>query len=440
MNTLFLRKILRPEVNYNISTRLFQAFGGLVSIILISEFLSQIDQGFYYTIQSLAASYILFELGLSNTLVNFFSNSNNKAANKVNLNSINKFDLFSGSLLMYFFISIVAFFVLFFLGFLFLLSESRQDLLMVWLIISASISVNLNLLPHIVFIESNGFVIDVNKMRFYQAITSLLVLWIALVLGFQIFSLAFYFFCISICQLVFLLTRKNHLILLRKLSYSYKNLKHLLKAVFTTQAKVSLTWIFGYFTAAGLVPIVMKIHGPEIAGKFGMALQISTLCMMIAYALISTRVPYWGHTIAKNKFTTFRNDFLFRQKMALFLYVTIILSVLLVIAILRNYDLNFVDRILAPRELFLLFFNGFITLAVLIDAAFVRIHKTEIHHYQAISYTSSVLLAWWIFSLYSLNFHLYLLILCNLTLGLAMSKFLKYKFLNSYNFTESSNV
>jgi len=51
--------------------RLWQALSGVVTILLITHFLTPIQQGWYYSFLSLAAFYTLFDLGLSVVLVQF---------------------------------------------------------------------------------------------------------------------------------------------------------------------------------------------------------------------------------------------------------------------------------------------------------------------------------------------------------------------------------
>lgn len=55
------------------SQRSWQALSGLVSLILITKFLSPTDQGWYYTFSSFAALYTLFDFGLSTTLIQISS-------------------------------------------------------------------------------------------------------------------------------------------------------------------------------------------------------------------------------------------------------------------------------------------------------------------------------------------------------------------------------
>ena len=420
-----LKTVFRPEVSYSIAARLVQAIGGIGTMLLISLYLSEIEQGYYYAIQSLAASYVLFEMGLSNTLVNFFSNQSSDSSQSNNKSHDTARKLFAGSLILYLVMSVVAVLALLILGYMYLISEQRSDLVTVWVLITASIGINLNLLPHTVFIEAKGGVISTNKMRLVQAVFSLACLWAGLASGLGILSLAIYFCAMSLSQLLFILGRKSHITLISKLAISIFDFKKLVKQIFSTQLKVSLTWMFGYFTSAGLVPVIMKIHSPEIAGKFGMALQITTLVLMVSYSLISTRVPFWGAALAASEVSDFKRDFRKRQYAAFILYFLGAVAVLSSIYILIYMKVGFTSRILEPSLLGLLFLNGFFTLSVLCDAAYIRINKVEIHHYQSILYSIVFYLSLFLALKAEFQSHVLILLACNIIFGFGFSKFLK---------------
>ena len=62
---------MRFDITVIFAQRLWQALSGLVTILLLTHFLTPIQQGWYYSFLSLAALYTLFDLGLSIVLVQF---------------------------------------------------------------------------------------------------------------------------------------------------------------------------------------------------------------------------------------------------------------------------------------------------------------------------------------------------------------------------------
>ena len=71
LNSIFNKLGLDEAILYTSSARLIQAIGGMVTILLITNFLSKEEQGFYYTFASVLAIQIFFELGLGGILTQF---------------------------------------------------------------------------------------------------------------------------------------------------------------------------------------------------------------------------------------------------------------------------------------------------------------------------------------------------------------------------------
>ena len=49
--------------------RIWQAFAGVVTVVLVAKYLTPYQQGWYYAFTSLAALFALFELGLSSAIL-----------------------------------------------------------------------------------------------------------------------------------------------------------------------------------------------------------------------------------------------------------------------------------------------------------------------------------------------------------------------------------
>jgi len=67
-----LQKIgIDKAIAYTVLSRGFQAMGSNVSMLLITRFLTQVEQGYYYTFGSILAMQIFFELGLNGIIVQY---------------------------------------------------------------------------------------------------------------------------------------------------------------------------------------------------------------------------------------------------------------------------------------------------------------------------------------------------------------------------------
>jgi hypothetical protein len=430
-----IANILRPEVVFNISTRATQAFGGLVSIVLISRFLSVEDQGYYYAIQAFAASYVLFELGLSNTLINFFSNSKVSDDEAISKSRLSDGDMLAGAAYLYLCISLCMATILSVTGYFYLLSEARADLIGSWLLIISCIFVNLNCLPYLIYIEAKGGVIAINKMRLIQSLVSITALCLSLIYGLGVQSLGIYFTSVALVACLFFVVERNYRNLILNVHFLKETLHYLLKLILSTQIRVSLSWLFGYFTMAGLVPIILKIHGPEIAGRFGMTLQIVTLIMMVCFAFVSTRLAHWGALLSLAKHQEFETDFKLRKKYSVLSYITVSILFMIVIGVLRSNGFDFALRLEEPFFIILFLLNGFVTLIVMNDAAYIRIQKMELHHSQAIVYAVTLVLAILILKGEDYMLHIFIWLGCNIFLGFFLSKILIKKFRKKHGYS-----
>ena len=56
---------------YSSLARVIQAIGGVVSIFFVAKYLTDIEQGFYYTFGSIVAIQVFFELGLNGIITQY---------------------------------------------------------------------------------------------------------------------------------------------------------------------------------------------------------------------------------------------------------------------------------------------------------------------------------------------------------------------------------
>ena len=70
-NTLLNKIGVDAAIFYLSLGRILQGAGGLITLLLISRFMTQEEQGFYYTFASVLGIQVFFELGLVNILTQF---------------------------------------------------------------------------------------------------------------------------------------------------------------------------------------------------------------------------------------------------------------------------------------------------------------------------------------------------------------------------------
>ena len=117
------------------------------------------------------------------------------------------------------------------------------------------------------------------------------------------------------------------------------------------QWRLALQGVFNYFAHTSFVPIMFHFHGPEIAGKMGMTIQIITTIMMLSQIWIQTKIPKMGILVSQENFVALNNiwkrfsiiSFLMATSMAFcFIFAIIIMDYLSVTLSNRILDLNLV--------------------------------------------------------------------------------------------------
>ena len=71
MKKLINKLGIDKAIAYSSAARIVQAGSNIVTIFFLAKYLSQEEQGFYYTFGSLVAVQVFFELGLTNIITQF---------------------------------------------------------------------------------------------------------------------------------------------------------------------------------------------------------------------------------------------------------------------------------------------------------------------------------------------------------------------------------
>jgi O-antigen/teichoic acid export membrane protein len=186
-------------IAFTLFSRIFQAIGGLVTLILITKYLTKLEQGYYYTFGSILAIQIFFELGLSGIITQFVAHEN---ANLVWINStsFNGSEVSSSrlaSLLQFTIkwfvaISIILLFGLLIAGYYFFevfgKNDSNINWQIPWFILSVNTSLSLLISPILAFFEGLGAVKEVSKIRLLQQALQFLLVILFFHLGLKLYS------------------------------------------------------------------------------------------------------------------------------------------------------------------------------------------------------------------------------------------------------------
>lgn len=374
---------------------LFTLFGrgwsvaaGLVTIFMVTRFLSPELQGYYYTFNSLIALQIFVELGLTYVIVQFSSHEMARLAwqkdgtvrgdmqSKRRLQSLINFSItwFGSAALLMILILLPA-------GiFFFNLSVSADvpfNTSIPWSILVLFTAINLIITAAAAILEGCGKVSDIALLRFWQSLASVTVTWLVLWGGGGIYALMAN--CIMLTMVGGIWIWRKYRSFFLDIFKCPKNLPGMdwRNEIWPFQWKIALSWMSGYLIFQLFNPLLFATHGPIAAGKMGMSLQIIAAMNAAAMAWISTKVPTYGKLVATGQ--TRELDVLavrgFLQSFCFLL--SGIIGVGLVFFYLSEIKSSFSSRVLPLPLLFILAFVSLANHVVAVQAAYLRAHKEE---------------------------------------------------------------
>ena len=378
---------LDRAIIFTVLARGWASLAGIVTVILIARFLSPAEQGYYYTFGSLVALQIVFELGFSFVILQMASHerahlsispdyeiSGDPIAN-ARLASV-----FQKSVYWYAVAAILMAVTLLFGGFEFFAvhqhSSHAVDWQLPWAMVAVAASLTFQLDPVLSFLEGCGFVANVARLRFAQAITGSLLAWIALFSHHGLFAPAMMILGNAFASCLWLFGKRRLLLGL----FRYRTSQHRVqwrREVWPFQWRIAISWLSGYFIFQLFNPVLFAYRGPVEAGRMGMSLSLANALQAIAISWLNTKSAPFGTMIAKKNYDELDRSFFraLKQSIAVFLAGAIVICCLTVY--LTEAHIHFAQRILTPSVLSILLLSTAINVAVFGQALYLRAHKQE---------------------------------------------------------------
>jgi hypothetical protein len=338
-----------------LSTRIWNLFGYLFSFYFVSSYLSQFEQGYYYTLNSLIALQVFFELGFSYVIVqkssSLFSIWNNSKEEILRNDSFRNISSFFYYIIQWFLgCGVLLIIVLVILGKLFFSKDTSlvvSSLHSLWYLLVILTSVNLILTALLSFFEGYGKAIIVYKIKLFQNIVSQIVLWTSIFFGKGIYSLLLSNLALFLVGVIFVIMYfTNDIIELIKLRtnkfvYWFTNL-------FNFQSKVAISWISGYFQFQLLVPILFKFSGAVDAGRMGNTFSLVSGITSLSLALIQSKSWEYSALIAIHNFERLNEVFNKHFVQCILFSLFIGMGLFGVVLLLNYFEFSLSKKILPP--------------------------------------------------------------------------------------------
>jgi len=357
--TLRQRLGLDGPVAYTSLARLVSIVGSTGTVLLIAHFLSPIEQGYYYTLSSLVALQLLFELGFSFVIQQLAAHECAElqlhADGSVSGDPVAHARLASAlqlSIRWYTVAALAMGMVLAPLGMVFFTRHAAGGAPVAWqgpwvaAVVGSMIGLWFG--PCYSFMDGCGQIKAVAAMRFRMAIVGSVLAWSAMLLHHGLYAPALMILGQVGTGLHFLSGRRRFLTgLLRHPVGNWAI--HWTREVFPFQWRIAVSWTCSYFTIQVFIPILFAMRGPVEAGQMGMSLSITGYMTGLVLPWISTKTTPFGRMIAQHEFHGLDRLFLRTLGQALAIFSVIALAACAMSFLLPSVAPHLAQRMVAPQ-------------------------------------------------------------------------------------------
>ena len=314
---------------------IWRVISGPVSILLISIYTSQENQGYYYVFFNLLAAQQLFEAGIGFGLLRILSKNQKDIYildNNLDIKGDDKNNILNYlSIAVFWFItvSVIVLIIILPSGYKFLSNSSNTsntEWVMPWILFGISNAILIALSPISMILEGGGERDHVYKSRFIISIIGTISTWFSLYIGAQLYSLSISNLMVVLCSLYYYIPP-----IYKSISkiYSVKNIRlDSLKIFIKDQWRISTVWSTGYFAWNILPIIIFRLSGATVAGQFGMTNGVLTTISQFASTSINTKASYFGAEISNGHFIHAKRIFEQGIKLSCTLFVMGIISLI----------------------------------------------------------------------------------------------------------------
>lgn len=350
--------------------RFFQIGSFGVTSLLMPITVDEVELGVYFVFLNLVAAQLLFELGLSQALLQVASHVEDLTLPNINglLRWLSATYRKIAYKFLFFSIIFGASYLYFFIPF------DYQYVIVLWAIIAVSISINLAISYKFTLIEAQGHVSLASKGRLVSLLFSSLVTWILLYFNFGLLSVTISYGVMSLVAIIWL--DKNYS-LSNGDSFSSSDKSIFIEEIKGIQHKFALSYIGGYLSFNAVIPIVFALNGPIDAGKVGLALAIFSSVTLLASSFVAAKNQYFARMIALQDFPNLNLAFKKCIALTFTLGIFLIFAAFLGIYALDFFGMEFTKKIIDFNFLMAIALASLANALTYSLAIYVRAHKVE---------------------------------------------------------------
>lgn len=286
-----------------LAQRVWQAVAGVITLAFVAHFLSPVEQGYFYTLVSMAALYMALDMGLSAVLVQFaareFIGLSWGKGGSVEGGSSSRFLTLVGLSFRWYSAAAVIFLLIYPIGIAFVENghaDLGYDWRGPWALLVFATAVGFVFLPMLALIEGSGDVAEVYAIRLVQSFFGALVSWTALAMGGGLYAVAMMPAVSAAVAGIWLFMRRRRM-LIQAFQVKLENF-HWSVEVWPLQWRIGASWLAGYALVLMHVPLLFRTQGPVVAGQMGVTMTIANMLSMIALSWMTARIPAMTRAIS----------------------------------------------------------------------------------------------------------------------------------------------
>ncbi len=302
---------LDGPVAYTLMTRLLNIVSSTGTVLLILHFFSAIEQGYYYTLLSLVALQMIFELGFSFVILQLAAHASahleflpdgrikGDPAAHARLASVLQL-----TVRWYLGAAFGMAVVLLPLGVVFFARQQSGAAHVRWLgpWIAAVLAVSLSFFftPLFSFLEGANHVRQVARARMHQALAALVLSWTAIAVGHGLYAPAMVNFGVAAVGAALIFSRRGLFAGLLRHPASVHAVSWRAE-VWPFQWKIAVSWLASYLTLQVFTPILFAFRGALEAGRMGLSLSMVTYIPFLALCWITPKAAPFGRLVQQGR-------------------------------------------------------------------------------------------------------------------------------------------
>ena len=365
--------------------RLVATITGPITALLILNFLSLAEQGYWYTFLGLVTIVNYAELGMGQVIMQFAAhewvawNETGEIPNSINayrLKSILRTAMLLGGLT-----ALADFVVILPLGYFVMSGKDGVDQLVQWLgpwaLVSIVAPLNLALAFLNSFLEGCQMIVTANLRRSSQAIAQIVVTCLVFFYGGKLWALGAGQVANLLTGVIWILFAQGGFIrqmlagFLKNTEVSWR------KEIWPLQWRYAASWAAGPLTYGLFNPLIFTLAGSEAAGRFGFTFSMVGVVSAYAQVWVASRAAVFTRLNAGARWNELRSLFARSVKHSAMTYALGALALLVALYVANQRFPSLAARLLDPLSTALLLIASGMTLAVFFVTYFARSFREE---------------------------------------------------------------